>query len=80
MRPAGSEHRCSGGIKAHEMATILNFSARPAPGAPERRSAGPASIIIFPGIRYERYGAEDSSLPERHDPRDRKAEALRNQN
>ncbi|MEC9246827.1 hypothetical protein [Nitratireductor rhodophyticola] len=58
------------------MATILSFAAaakRSSSAAPKRRTAG-ASIIIFPGVRYERRpdGGPDTGGDDRpHDVRRR---------
>ena len=35
------------------MATILPFVIRPNGSPPARRPAGDATIVIFPGVRYE---------------------------
>jgi hypothetical protein len=36
------------------MASILSFRKRSRPGPPLPRGSSPATIIIFPGVRYER--------------------------
>ena len=38
------------------MATILEFRAQSHTASHSRRGCGPAEIVFFPGVRYERWG------------------------
>lgn len=43
------------------MGSILAFRPRKAAGKTPKQNASPATIIIFPGVRYERVPAADGN-------------------
>ena len=51
------------------MTNILTFTPASASRGPRPRPDGPASIVIFPGVRYERVAPP----PPRGTPRDKRA-------
>jgi hypothetical protein len=52
------------------MGSVLSFAPRQAATARKPVAAGAtASIVIFPGIRYERHGETPQTLPDKQDTR-----------
>jgi hypothetical protein len=45
------------------MSNIISMTGRSSPRAAEPRPEGPAAVIIFPGVRYERRGGERRDEP-----------------
>lgn len=62
--------------RGKHMAQILSFRTpefRSADNSAERRDAAPAEVILFPGVRYERWSEVNASPPPanvRRDDRD----------
>ncbi len=55
-----------GSREANDMGNILAFRPRKAAGGKTRKQGAPATVIIFPGVRYER--APDTASAQKWSP------------